>query len=52
LNTLSKINACSGASGLPDGEGMRSIIAVSISSIPIPLLPLANKISSGLQPIF
>ena len=50
LYTLSNINACSGAVILPVGEGMRSMIAVSISSIPIPLLPLASKISSFLQP--
>ena len=51
LNTLSKISACKGASGSPVGAGMRSTMAIKISSIPIPDFPLANKISSGLQPI-
>src|SRR5574344_717577 len=36
LNTESKINACSGASGSPFGSGTLSIIADSISFIPTP----------------
>ena len=38
LNTLSKISACKGASGLPLGAGIRSTIASSISSTPNPVL--------------
>ena len=37
LNTLSKINACNGASGFPSGAGIRFTIASSISSTPIPV---------------
>ncbi len=51
LNTLSNIKACKGPSVLPFGAGMRCIMASKIASMPIPVFPLANKISSGLQPI-
>ena len=43
LKTLSKISACSGASGSPSGAGIRSTIASSISSTPIPVLALAKQ---------
>ena len=51
LNTESKINACNGSFGLPFGAGIRSTIALSMASTPIPVLPLAGKMSSWLQPI-
>ena len=51
LYTLSNIRACKGALGSPVGAGIRSMIADRISSIPMPLFPLASKMSSCLQPI-
>ena len=51
LKTLSKIKACNGAFSSPLGAGILLIMASKISSIPIPLFPLANKISSSLHPI-
>ena len=45
LNTESKISALSGALGSPFGAGIRSNIAVKISSTPKPVLPLAGIIS-------
>ena len=50
LKTESKINAWSGASGSPDGAGMRSTIASRISGTPMPVLPLARIMSSCLHP--
>ena len=41
--------ACKGASLLPCGGGILSIIAVNICSIPIPVLALAGTISSFSQ---
>ena len=50
MYTESKIRAWRDSSFTPFGAGTLSIIAVSISIIPIPVLALAGIISSGSQP--
>ena len=49
-NWLSKISACSGASGSPDGAGMRSITASSSSGTPSPVLAEMRRMSSAAMP--
>ncbi|CAI8214006.1 MAG: Uncharacterised protein [Flavobacteriaceae bacterium] len=50
LYTESKIRACKGSCLTPFGAGTLSIIAFSISVIPMPVFALAGMISSGSQP--
>ena len=49
-NWLSKINACSGASGSPFGAGMRSTTASSSSGTPTPVLAEIRRIWSAGMP--
>jgi hypothetical protein len=51
LNTESKIMACNGAFVSPLGAEIRFTMACKISSMPLPSLALADRMSSRLQPI-
>ena len=49
-NWLSKISACSGASGSPCGAGMRAMTASSSSGTPSPVLAEMRRMSSAAMP--
>ena len=51
LKTESNIMASNGASSVPFGDGILSIIALSMLSTPSPVFPLAGITSSAEQPI-
>ena len=51
LKIESKISACNGALVSPVGEGIRLMIASSMSGTPSPVFPLARMMSFGSQPM-